>query len=169
MKLKNKVKFRIREMHEDDVPAVLSLVKGLAEFEKLSHEITATEELYKKNGFGESNYFRAVLAEKMTDRDSTLLGFALYFFAFSTFTGKPTLYLEDLFVLPDYRGFGIGKSLLKKLAKIALDRECGRMEWAVLNWNEKAIQFYKNINAIPLNDWTIFRLTKAAIHELVNK
>ncbi len=169
MKLKNKVKFRIREMHEDDVPAVLSLVKGLAEFEKLSHEITATEELYKKNGFGESSYFRAVLAEEGTDRESTLLGFALYFFTFSTFTGKPTLYLEDLFVLPDYRGFGIGKSLLRKLAKIALDKGCGRMEWAVLNWNTRAIQFYKNINAIPLEDWTIFRLTETAINELVNK
>ncbi len=149
-------------MQEKDIPGVLELVKGLAEYEKLLPQVTATIELYLKNGFGDNRYFHALLVE---NRDR-YVGFALYFFTFSTFIGKPTLYLEDLFVLPEYRGHGIGKALLRKLANIALLRDCGRMEWSVLDWNEPAIRFYKKLGARPMSDWTVYRLLKDEIKKL---
>jgi GNAT superfamily N-acetyltransferase len=160
--LTEKITYEIREMLEEDVPGVLELVKGLAEYEKLLPQVTATLDLYEKNGFGENRYFRALVVQSR----ERFIGFALYFFTFSTFIGKPSLYLEDLFVLPEYRGQGVGKDLLIKLAGIALERDCGRMEWSVLNWNEPAIRFYRKLGARPLSDWTVFRLLTDDIRKL---
>ena len=164
--MKSKISFKIRPATVNDVPAILRLVKALAEYEKLADQVTATEELFRKFGFGKKKYYYALIAEKIDGTEKSQIGFALYFFTFSTFLSKPTLYLEDLFVLPEYRGNGVGKALLTALAKIALQRGCGRMEWAVLDWNEPAIQFYKNLGARPLNDWTTFRLNTTEIQKL---
>ncbi len=159
--------YQIREMREEDVPQVWELVRKLAQYEKLSGEFTATEQQYREHGFGENPSFRALVAERQEDLKS-LLGFALYFFSFSTFTGKPSLYLEDLFVLPDFRGKGIGKALLKSLARIAVERDCGRMEWAVLDWNETAIRFYLKLGATSMHDWTVHRLFPPEIRRLAD-
>ena len=158
--------FHIKEATSADVPQIVQLVKKLAEYEKLSAEVTATEELFTRHGFGANSYYKALLAETSGDSGHTYIGFALYFFTFSTFAGKPTLYLEDLFVLPEYRGRGVGSGLLKKLARIALQRDCGRMEWSVLDWNEPAIKIYLGLGAQPMNDWTLYRLNPAAIKKL---
>jgi GNAT superfamily N-acetyltransferase len=162
------IKYHIRKMEESDIPEVFALVKRLSEYEKLIHEVTASEDLYKEHGFGSTSYFQAILAESIKVNEPNLFGFALYFFTFSTFTGKPTLYLEDLFVLPEFRGLGIGKSLLKELAKIALEKGCGRMEWSVLDWNKPAISFYRSLGAKPMNDWTVFRLQLGDIKKLAS-
>lgn len=148
--------YRFRAAEREDVPAIISLVKRLAEYEKLAHQMVATEAEFLKYGFGDKSYYQALLAENDT---GAAVGFSLYFFKFSTFLGKPTLHLEDLFVLPECRGEGIGKSFLQQLAAIALENECGRMEWDVLDWNEPAIKFYKSIHASPLGDWKTYRLT----------
>jgi GNAT superfamily N-acetyltransferase len=158
--------YNIRPAILQDVPVILQLVKKLAEYERLSHQATATEELFSKYGFGETTCFQALLAE---DSEKKALGFALYFFKFSTFLGKPTLHLEDLFVLPEFRGQGIGKSLLKKLAGIALEKDCGRMEWDVLDWNKPAIEFYESIQAAPLSGWITYRLTGKSLTEFAEK
>jgi GNAT superfamily N-acetyltransferase len=158
--------FHIKEVTPADVPQIVQLVKKLAEYEKLSSEVTATEELFDRNGFGENSYFKALLAKTSEDTHSTSIGFALYFFTFSTFVGKPSLYLEDLFVLPEYRGRGVGKQLLRQLARIALERDCGRMEWSVLDWNESAIKIYLGLGAKPMSDWTLYRLNPAGIKKL---
>lgn len=158
--------YKIRAATEDDILHLFSLVKKLAEYERLSDEVTATSELYRKHGFGEESRFEALLVENIHEDEPPYMGFALYFFTYSTFTGKPTLYLEDVFVLPQYRGQGIGKALLSELAGIALKKECGRMEWSVLNWNEPAIRFYKSLGAKPMNEWTVFRLTLPEIRKL---
>ncbi len=160
------ISFRIREAEEADIPQILYLVKELSEYERLRHTVTASEELYRKNGFGPERFFRALLAENTGSEGPQNFGFALYFFSFSTFTGKPSLYLEDLFVLPEYRGSGIGKRLLVELARIAHRKDCGRMEWSVLDWNEPAIRFYKSLGAKPMDEWTVFRLTEPEIKEL---
>ena len=164
-----KFSFRIKEAASVDVPQILQLVKKLAKYEKLSSEVTATEELFTRNGFGENSYYKALLAESGEGLESTAIGFALYFFTFSTFKGKPTLYLEDLFVLPEYRGRGVGSKLLKQLARLALQRDCGRMEWSVLDWNEPAIKIYLGLGAQPMNDWTLYRLEQSAIEKLAGK
>ena len=161
--------FNIKEATPADVPKIIQLVKKLAEYEKLSSEVSATEELFIRNGFGENSYYKALLAENGEGNIATAIGFALYFFTFSTFKGKPTLYLEDLFVLPENRGRGVGHQLLKKLAGIALQRDCGRMEWSVLDWNEPAIKIYLGLGAQPMNDWTLYRLEPAAIKKLAGK
>jgi GNAT superfamily N-acetyltransferase len=159
---------RIKEATSADVPKIVQLVKKLAEYEKLSSEVTATEELFTRYGFGENSYYQALLAETSEGTNSTSIGFALYFFTFSTFVGKPTLYLEDLFVLPEYRGRGVGSQLLKQLARIALQRDCGRMEWSVLDWNEPAIKIYLGLGAKPMSDWTQYRLNPVAIKKLAS-
>ena len=159
-------KYQIREVGSSDVAVLFSLIKKLAEYERLLSEVTATKEMYQKHGFGQNSYFKALLVESQDESGSPFFGFALYFFTFSTFLGKPTLYLEDLFVLPEYRGDGIGKALLKTLAQIALEKECGRMEWSVLNWNEPAIKFYKDIKAVPMDEWTMYRLTIPELESL---
>ena len=162
-----KMEYHIRPAQREDVPAILHLVKKLAEYEKLADQMAATETLFEQNGFGGNQYFRALLAESRETEMVRPLGFALYFFTFSTFLGKPTLYLEDLFVLPEFRGKGIGKSLLVELGKIARAKKCGRMEWSVLDWNKPAIEFYLRLGAISMDEWTVYRLDEQGIENLV--
>ena len=118
--------------------------------------------LLRRNLFGERRYAEVLIGEE----DGEPVGFALFFHNFSTFLGKPGIYLEDLFVKPDHRGGGYGKALLQRLAQLAVERDCGRLEWAVLDWNEPAIGFYRKLGAVPMEDWTIFRLSGAALHDL---
>ena len=149
----------IRETQPSDVPAILGMIRELAEYERLLHMVVATEESLQRSLFGSQPYAEALLAEV----GGEAVGFALYFHNFSTFLGKPGLYLEDLFVKPSFRGRGIGKALLSRVARIAVERDCGRMEWSVLDWNEPSIRFYESLGAKPLDDWTIFRLTGDAL------
>jgi GNAT superfamily N-acetyltransferase len=144
-----------------DVPTVLALIRELADFEKLLHEVVATEADVHDALFGPTPTARAVIAR---DGDA-VAGFALYFFNFSTFRGRPGLYLEDLYVRPAYRAHGYGKALLKHLAKLAVERGCGRMEWAVLDWNARAIEFYRSLGARPVDGWTVYRLTDQALRD----
>jgi len=148
-----------------DVNVILNFIKELAVYEKLLHEVVATEELLRSTLFGERKIAEVLLAEYKGEP----AGFALFFHNFSTFVGKPGIYLEDLFVKPNLRGKGIGKLLLTYLGKIALERDCGRIEWAVLDWNEPSIRFYKNLGAKSLNDWRIFRVTGEAISNLAEQ
>jgi GNAT superfamily N-acetyltransferase len=144
---------------EDDVPLLLRFIRALAVYEKLEHEVVATEEVLRRTLFGGRRYAEALIA-RFHDEP---VGFALFFHNYSTFVGKPGLYLEDLFVEPDHRGKGVGKALLKRLAGIALERDCGRLEWAVLDWNAPSIAFYRSLGAVPLDDWTVFRLDGVAL------
>jgi len=146
---------RIVPATEHNVPLILELIKGLAEYERLSHIVEADEDRLRRTLFGDRPAAEVFLAY---DGDECA-GFALFFTNYSTFLGKPGLYLEDVFVKPHLRRKGIGLALLKKLAAIARDRGYGRMEWSVLDWNEPAINFYKKLGAVPLDDWTMFRLT----------
>ncbi len=148
-------KFLIRTANENDVPAIFALIKELAEFEKLADQINTTENELRKTLFGEDRFVEILLAEF----NGEIVGQALFFKNFSTFLGKPGIYLEDLYVKPEMRGKGIGKMLLDKIISVAKERNYGRVEWSVLDWNEPAIDFYKKIGAKPLDDWTIFRLT----------
>ncbi len=152
----------VREASEADVPLILSFVRELAEYEELSHEVVATEEGLREGLFGERRYAQVLIAE----RDGLPAGFALFFHNFSTFLGKPGMYLEDLYVRPAFRGAGIGKKLLAHLAKLAVARGCGRLEWWVLDWNEPSIGFYRKLGAVPMDDWTVYRLTGGALDEL---
>jgi GNAT superfamily N-acetyltransferase len=142
-----------------DVPVVLEMIKGLAEYEQLSHEVVATEESLRASLFGARPAAEVILAYD----DRTPVGFALFFHNFSTFLGQSGLYLEDLFVVPAWRGRGVGRQLLNRLASIAVERGCGRMEWCVLDWNESAIGFYQRLGAHVLDDWRICRLTGDAL------
>jgi GNAT superfamily N-acetyltransferase len=155
---------RIVPATERDVPTVLSLIKALAEYEQLAHEVEATEDDIRDSLFGDWPGAEVVLAYVGSD----LAGFALFFHNYSTFLGRRGLYLEDLFVLPAYRGKGVGRRLLAHLARIALERRCGRMEWWVLDWNESAIRFYRSIGALPMDDWTVYRLTGDALARLAD-
>jgi GNAT superfamily N-acetyltransferase len=153
----------IRPATGADAPLILTLIKELAEYERLSHEVTADEETLRRNLFGEgSRGAEAVIAE----HDGEPAGFALFFHNFSTFLGRPGLYLEDLFVRPGYRGSGVGRSLLAHLARLAVERGCGRLEWWVLDWNEPAIGFYKRLGAEAMEDWTVYRVTGEALDRL---
>ncbi|MGD8779461.1 MAG: GNAT family N-acetyltransferase [Ignavibacteria bacterium] len=145
----------IRKAEKKDSEIILYFINQLAKYEKLEHEVEATEELIEKNIFGEGSNVEALICY----RDDKPVAFAVYFYNFSTFLAKPGLYLEDIFVLPEMRGKGIGKKMLTHIAKIAVEKGCGRFEWAVLDWNEPAINFYKSIGAVPMDEWTIFRLT----------
>lgn len=149
----------IRSATPEDVPTILQLIRDLAAYERAPHEVTATEEQLNQVLFGERPAAEVVLA---FDSDAPV-GFAVFFHNFSTWLGRPGLYLEDLFVKPSERGKGYGRALLMHLAKIARDRGCGRMEWAVLDWNEPAIQFYRALGARPMHEWTVFRLTRDEI------
>ncbi|TAH37457.1 MAG: GNAT family N-acetyltransferase [Planctomycetota bacterium] len=153
---------RIRAAGPDDVPAVLQFIRALAEYERLAAEVEATEERLHAALFGPRPYAEALLAEW----DGKPAGFALFFHNFSTFLARPGIYLEDLFVTPEMRGHGIGRALLSELARIALLRGCGRLEWAVLDWNEPALRFYRSIGARSMPEWTIERLTGEALERL---
>jgi GNAT superfamily N-acetyltransferase len=145
----------IRKAEIADCPLILEFIKGLAEYEKLLHEVVATPELLKETLFGAQPKAEVLIAEW----NKQPAGFALFFHNYSTFLGRPGIYLEDLFVLPSLRAHGIGKGLLKHLAQIAVERNCGRLEWSVLDWNKPAIDFYVSIGASPMDEWTIYRLT----------
>jgi GNAT superfamily N-acetyltransferase len=152
----------IRQAVPSDVPVIADLIRGLARFEKLEDEVTMTEELLAKNLFGPRAYAETLIAED----GGSPVGFALFFHNFSTFLAKPGIYLEDLFVVPEQRGHGIGRALLQRLAQIAVERECGRLEWAVLDWNRDAIGFYERLGAKPNSEWTVYRLTGEALTSL---
>ena len=147
---------------ESDCSQILSFIRELAEYERLSHLLTVTLDDLRRALFGERPYAEVILAY---DQD-TPVGFALFFHNFSTFLGKPGLYLEDLYIKPESRGRGIGRAMLVYLARLAVERSCGRLEWAVLDWNEPAINFYRRIGAEPLDDWTTFRLSGGALAQL---
>ena len=147
---------------ERDVPTILKLIRGLAEYERLAHEMEATPARVRAHGFGRRRYFETIICR----RGGKPVGFALYFFTYSTFLARPTLYLEDLFVLPENRGSGAGKALLRALARIAVRRGCGRLEWAVLDWNRPAIGFYKRLGAKLRRQWILTRLTGAPLRRL---
>ena len=156
--------FQIRPAGVEDVPIILQLIRDLATYERAPQEVTATEEQLADVLFGERPAAEVLLAFEA----QSPVGFAVYFYNFSTWLGRPGLYLEDLFVKPEKRGKGYGRALLVELAKIARDRGCGRMEWAVLNWNEPAIKFYRSLGAMPMDEWTVFRLTQDGIARLAN-
>ena len=155
----------IRPGRRADVPMIASLIRGLARFEKLEDEVTMTEDLLEKGLFGDRPYGETLLAEE----DGTPVGFALFYHSFSTFLARPGLYLEDLFVVPEHRGGGIGRALLVELARVAVQRGCGRLEWAVLDWNRDAIQFYERLGARPNSDWTVYRLAGEALTGLARQ
>jgi len=161
--------YEIREAQKNDVSILADLIKQLAIYEKMLDECVATQELYQKYGFGKDAIFNALLVENKSGEGPPYLGMALYYYTYSTFTGKPTLYLEDLFVFEEYRGRGIGTSLLKRLAKIALDKGCGRMEWSCLDWNEPSINYYLSLGAKPMDEWTVYRLTPLELRKLISK
>lgn len=152
----------IRFAQKNDVSTILNMIQQLAEFEKLSHEVVATEEKLSQTLFGEKAYAEVLILEE----NSEAVGMALFFHNYSTFLAKPGIYLEDLFVLPKVRSRGYGKKLLIHLAQIAVERNCGRLDWAVLDWNVDAIRFYESLGAKGLNDWTGFRLTGEALSNL---
>lgn len=153
--------FQIRKATAADSLLIFDLITKLAVFEKMEKEVVTSVEELRQNIFV-NNYAEVIIAEE----EDKPVGFALYFYNFSTFVGKPGLYLEDLFVEPDCRGKGYGKKLLVELSKIAKSKNCGRMEWSVLNWNTSAIDFYKSLGAKPMDEWSVFRLNEAAISNL---
>ena len=155
----------LRPAIEEDIPLVLSFIQKLADYEALRHKCVATEEILRRHLFGPRPMAEVVLAYL----DETPAGFALFFHNFSTFLGRPGIYLEDLFVEPEYRGRGIGKELLAYLAHVAQERGCGRIDWSVLDWNEPSIAFYKRLGAQPLSEWTTFRLTGEPLELLARK
>jgi GNAT superfamily N-acetyltransferase len=152
----------IRPATEADLGTIEELIRALAEYERLTHEVTMDADLLRRGLFGSRPYAEVLIA----DEDSRPAGFALFFHNFSTFLGRPGIYLEDLFVKPEHRGKGYGRALLQRLAEIAVGRECGRLEWAVLDWNEPSIGFYKKLGARPNDDWTVFRLTGDSLRDL---
>jgi GNAT superfamily N-acetyltransferase len=157
-------RFRTRRGTARDVPAILGMIRGLAEYERLAHEVSVTATRLRRHGFGRKTYFETLICT----RGRTPVGFALYFFTYSTFLGRPTLYVEDLYVLPEERGNGAGKTLLSAMARIAVRRGCGRMEWAVLDFNMPAIRFYKRIGAKLRKEWILTRLTGAQLASLAH-
>jgi GNAT superfamily N-acetyltransferase len=156
--------FIIRRATVADVPVILELIQALATYERAPNEVSATPEILRETLFGEKPAAEVLLLFEK----ETAAGFAVYFHNFSTWLGRPGVYLEDLFVRPEHRGKGYGRALLVELAKIARDRNCGRMEWAVLDWNEPAIQFYRKLGAKPMDEWTVFRLTRDGIAALAD-
>jgi GNAT superfamily N-acetyltransferase len=152
----------IRPATPADVPMIAKLIRDLAEYEKLAHACVLTESDLDKHLFGSPKYAEVLLVED----SGAVVGFALFFHNYSTFRAKPGIYLEDLFVIPEARGKGYGKALLRALARLAVERDCSRVEWSVLNWNEPSIEFYKALGAKPMNEWTVYRLTDEALKKL---
>jgi len=157
--------FRIVSATARDVPLILYFIRALAEYERLADKVSATEASIREELFGERPSAEAIIAY---DGDEPV-GFALFFHNFSTFVGRRGLYLEDLFVKPEERGKGVGRRLLNHLAALAKERQCGRMEWAVLDWNEPAIKFYRSLGAAPMDEWTVFRLSGDALERLARE
>lgn len=153
---------RIEEATQEDVPLILAFIRELAQYEKVLHKVALTEENLRATLFGPKPYVEAILGYE----DDNPVAFAIYYFTYTSFAGLPCLYLEDIFVRPASRGFGVGRQLLAFLARRASQRGCGRMEWSVINWNERAMAFYKRLGAEPVNDWTVFRLGKNKLEEL---
>ncbi len=149
----------IRSATPEDTATIARLIRGLAEYERLSDRVSLDEDRLRAHLFGPRSYAEVLLAEEA----GTVVGFALFFHNYSTFTANPGIYLEDLFVEPEHRGKGHGKALLRALARLAVERGCGRMEWCVLNWNEPAILFYRSLGAVPMGEWTTYRLTGDAL------
>lgn len=152
----------VRAAVEKDLPLILRLIESLAEYERLRHECVATEDALRSTLFGEHPSAEVLIASI----DEVPLGFALFFHNYSTFLARPGIFLEDLFVKPEARGMGVGRALLSSLAQLAVTRNCGRLEWNVLDWNEPAIAFYKRVGAIPMKEWTTFRLVGDALERL---
>ncbi|HEY1890721.1 MAG TPA: GNAT family N-acetyltransferase [Steroidobacteraceae bacterium] len=152
----------IRPATRDDVPLVLQFIRDLATYERLEHQVSASEAQLREALFGERRYAEVVFACSGAEP----VGFALFFHNFSTFKGQPGIYLEDLFVRPEARGRGVGKRLLSYLARTAVERRCARLEWAVLTWNEPSIGFYRSLGALPMDEWKVFRLTGEALASL---
>ncbi|MGB8337595.1 MAG: GNAT family N-acetyltransferase [Burkholderiales bacterium] len=157
--------FKISPADISDVPLILSLVRELAEYERLSHMVVATEDMLRRQLFGAQACAQVVIARE----NNQPVGFALYFWNFSTFLGKPGLYLEDVFVRPPFRGKGYGKALLLHLAGLAKKRGCGRFEWSVLDWNEPAIKFYESLGAVGMHQWKLYRVTGDALDKLATQ
>ena len=157
-------KFSIRVANEEDTSIILNFIKKLGKYEKLQNSITTTELLLKKNLF-QKKYAEVLIAEE----NVAPVGFALFFHNFSTFLGKPGIYLEDLFIDEDHRGKGYGRRLLVYLAKLAIERNCGRLEWAVLNWNQSAIDFYKSLGATEQGEWTTYRISGELLSKLAKE
>lgn len=160
--MKTSQNWKITWAQENDVPAILQFIRELAVYEKLEHEVVATEEVLKSNLFGPHKYSEVLFLEE----DGVKAGFALFFHTFSTFLGKPGVYLEDLFVKPEYRGKGYGKKLLAFLAQETLKRNGGRLEWSVLDWNKPSIDFYHSLGAVSKNEWIGQRLSGEALKNL---
>jgi GNAT superfamily N-acetyltransferase len=154
--------FRIARATERDVPLILTLIKALAEYEKMSADVTATEDKLRRSLFGAHPGAEVVIGYAGDE----VAGFALFFQNYSTFLGQPGIYLEDLYVVPEQRGHGFGRRLLAHLASLAVERGCGRLEWSVLDWNEPAIGFYKKLGAKSMDEWTVFRVTGGALQQL---
>jgi GNAT superfamily N-acetyltransferase len=152
----------IRPAVPSDTPTIAALIHALAAYERLSDAVVLDEALLHRHLFGPRPYVEALLAED----EGVVVGFALFFHNYSTFLGRPGLYLEDIFVRPEYRGRGHGKALMRELARLAIERGCGRLEWSVLNWNAPSIRFYQSLGAVPLDEWTTFRLSGDALQRL---
>ena len=156
--------FRLRTTEEKDVPLILSFIKKLAEYEKMSDDVVTTEEVLR-----ESLFVRKVAEVIIGEYNNQPVAFAVFFHNFSTFVGKPGIYLEDLFVLPEMRGKDMGKLILSYIAKLCVERNCGRLEWACLDWNEPSIKFYKKMGAVPMDEWSVYRVSDDALTELADK
>ena len=157
--------FEIKTARQEDVPLILWFIKELAAYERMADKVVATEDILRASLFGERPAAEVVIGYYRGEP----AGFALFFHNFSTFLGQHGLYLEDLFVKPEFRGQGFGRALLSHLAKLAKQRECGRLEWWVLDWNEPAIKFYRSIGAVPMNEWTVYRVTGEALDKLADE
>ncbi|WP_199242513.1 GNAT family N-acetyltransferase [Desulfosporosinus fructosivorans] len=156
--------FKLRFAEINDVSLILEFIKELASYEKMLHEVVATEEILR-----ESLFERKIAEVIIGEYENQPIGFALFFHNFSTFLGKPGIYLEDLYVKPEMRGKGLGRIILSFLAKIALDRKCGRLEWWCLDWNEPSVKFYKKLGAVPMDEWTVYRVDDEPLEKLATK
>lgn len=157
-------RLRIIPAQKKDVPLILRFIKELADYERLAHEVVTNQQILEEALFGERPVAEVVFAYY----DNEPVGYALFFYSFSTFLGRPGIYLEDVFVRPPMRGRGIGKALLVYLARLAEERKCGRLEWAVLNWNEPSIRFYESLGAVPMDEWTVYRLSGESLARLAD-
>ena len=158
-------KFLIRPATKNDASIIISLIKELAEYERLSQEVEATEDDIRRSLFGDRPFAEALIGEY----ECHPISFALFFYNYSTFLGKPGIYLEDLYVKPEHRGNGFGRKMLVHIARLAKERNCGRFEWSVLDWNTPAIRTYEKLNAKPMREWILYRLTGEALERLAGE